>query len=454
MGMNNLTARERAVRILGRVDEKDAYANLLLQRELREVEDGRDRQLITLLVNGTLKNRLTLDYALRRHLRTPLSALPHEVRWIFRTSAFQFLFLSKIPASAAINEGVEMTKRRQRKYSGLVNGVLHKVLEAGWNIPWPNPEKEAVRYLSVRYSHPEWMVKRWLKRYGFEETEALCQTNNEPASLWIRTNTLRTTREELMDKLQQEGLQVSIGERVPESLIIENSGALDKLASFQEGLFTVQDESSQLVAHVLNPQPGERVLDACGAPGGKTTHLAQKMGNQGEILAVDIHPHKVELIAQLAERLGITIIQAQAGDAREMLGIQNESCQKVLVDAPCSGLGVIRRRADLRWNKAEEEISQLPVLQLEILERAAQCVAQGGELVYSTCTIEPEENFEVIKAFRKAHPEFKPVNLLDSLPFLLDEDKDIRQAEKGMLQILPHRHGMDGFFLAKFVREV
>ncbi|AHF07641.1 16S rRNA (cytosine(967)-C(5))-methyltransferase RsmB [Desulfitobacterium metallireducens] len=450
--MIKLTPRERAVRILRRVDEEEAYANLLLQRELREVEDGRDRQLITQLVNGTLKNRLTLDYALRRHLRTPLSGLPHEVRWILRISAFQLLYLSKIPASAAVNEGVEMTKRRQVKYAGLVNSVLHKVLDQGWNIRWPNPQREAVRYLSARYSHPEWMVKRWLKRYGFEETEALCQTNNEIAPLWIRTNILRITREELVDRLQKENVEVSLGERVPESLVLENSGALDKLASFQEGLFAVQDESSQLVAHILNPQPGDIVLDACAAPGGKTTHLAQKMKNQGKILAFDIHPHKVELIAQLAERLGITNIQAQAGDARELPGIENGTCQKVLVDAPCSGLGVIRRRADLRWNKEEEEIGKLPSLQLEILERAAQCVALGGELVYSTCTVEPEENFEVVKAFRKVHPEFKPVNLLDTLPFSLDEEKDIRQAEKGMLQILPHRHGMDGFFLAKFQR--
>lgn len=450
--MTKMTPRERAVRILGRVDEQGAYANLLLQRELREVEDGRDRQLITLLVNGTLKNRLTLDYALRRHLRTPLSGLPHEVRWILRISAFQLLFLSKIPASAAVNEGVQMTKRRQGKYTSLVNGVLHKVLDQGWNISWPNAQKEAGRYLSARYSHPEWMVKRWLKRYGFEETEALCKTNNESAPLWIRTNTLRVTREELVDRLEEENVQVTLGERIPESLILENSGALDKLTSFQDGLFTVQDESSQLVAHVLNPQPGDRVLDVCAAPGGKTTHIAQKMKNQGEILAFDIHPHKVELIAQLAERLWITNIHAQAGDARELSGIEKGTCQKVLVDAPCSGLGVIRRRADLRWNKAEEEIEKLPVLQLEILESAAQCVAQGGELVYSTCTLEPEENFEVVKAFRKAHPEFKPVNLLDTLPFSLSEEKDIRQAEKGMLQILPHRHGMDGFFLAKFQR--
>lgn len=450
--MTDLTPRERAVRILGRVEEEQSYANLLLQRELQEVEDGRDRQLITLLVNGTLKNRLTLDYALRRHLRTPLSALPHEVRWILRISAFQLLFLAKIPAPAAVNEGVEMTKPRRGKYTGLVNGVLHKVLQDGWNIRWPNSGKEAVRYLSVRYSHPEWMVKRWLKRYGFEETEALCQANNEPALLWIRTNTLKVTREELLNNLQQEGVQARLGERVPESLILENSGALDRLKCFQEGLFTVQDESSQLVAHVLDPRPGDRVLDSCAAPGGKTTHLAQKMKNQGEILAFDIHPHKVDLIVQLAQRLGITIIRPQAGDARELPGIEKASCQKVLVDAPCSGLGVIRRRADLRYQKTEAEIEKLPALQLEILNRAAQCVAQGGELVYSTCTIEPDENFEVVKAFRKGHPEFQPVNLLDDLPFSLNEESDIRQAKKGMLQILPHRHGMDGFFIAKFKR--
>lgn len=452
--MNNLTPRGRAVRILCRVDEEGAYANLLLQKELKEVQDGRDRQLITTLVNGTLKNRLTLDYALRLHLRTALSALPHEVRWILRISAFQLLFLTKIPAPAAINEGVELTKTRQGKYTKLVNGVLHNVLETGWDIRWPNSKKEAARYLSVRYSHPEWMVKRWLKRYGYEETEKLCSTNNEPVLFWIRTNTLKTTRENLVHKLQEEGIQVLLGERVPESLILENPGSIERLESFKDGLFTVQDESSQLVAHILNPASGDHVLDACAAPGGKTTHIAQKMKDQGKIIAFDIHSHKIELIQQLAQRLGIAIIHAQEGDARELRGVKDGSCQKVLVDAPCSGLGVIRRRADLRYHKAEDEIQKLPALQLEILERAAQCVIKGGELVYSTCTIEPEENFEVVKAFRTAHPEFKPVSLVDLLPFSLDEERDIRQAEKGMLQILPHQHGMDGFFIAKFQREV
>ncbi|NMA70241.1 MAG: 16S rRNA (cytosine(967)-C(5))-methyltransferase RsmB, partial [Desulfitobacterium sp.] len=394
--MSKMSARALAVEILVRVEKEKAYVNLLLQRSLEQLADPRDRQLCTTLVNGTLKNRLTLDYVLRRYLTKSMSQLPQEVRYILRISAFQILYLDKIPGGAAIYEGVELTKGRQRKYTSLTNSVLRRVLENGWDISWPNQKKEPVRYLSVRLSHPEWMVKRWLKRYGFSGTEELCRSNNEPAPLWIRTNTLKTNREELAKRLEGEGVEVSLGERVPESLLIEKAGSIEKLSSFQEGLFNVQDESSQLVAHVLNPQPGEWVLDACGAPGGKTTHLAQLMKNQGEIFAFDIHEHKIPLIEELANRLGIGIIHAQAGDARELQGIELASCHKVLVDAPCSGLGVIRRRADMRWHKSEQEIKALPELQLSILEKASQCVAPQGELVYSTCTIEPEENFEVV----------------------------------------------------------
>ncbi|MEM5816762.1 MAG: 16S rRNA (cytosine(967)-C(5))-methyltransferase RsmB [Desulfitobacterium hafniense] len=450
--MDKITSRALAVQILQRIEEEKAYANLVMQKSLYDLSDPRERQLTTLLVNGTLKHRLTLDYALRRHLRKPLSQLPREVRWILRISALQVLYLSRIPAAVAINEGVELTKKQQGKYTSLVNSVLRRVLETGWEMLWPSQEKEPVRYLSLRYSHPEWMVKRWLKRYGMADTEALCQANNEPAPVWIRTNTLKISRADLQARLEEEGVKVTIGERVPESLMIEEFGSLDRLPSFQEGLFTVQDESSQLIAHVLNPQAGQRVLDACGAPGGKTTHLAQRMENQGEILAFDIHPHKVKLIEDLAARLGITIIRAQAGDARELAGVQDASCHKVLVDAPCSGLGVLRRRADMRWHKEEEEVKALPALQLAILERAAQCVATGGELAYSTCTIEPEENFEVVKAFRANHPEFTTVDLSGELPYSLASEQDRKQAAKGFLQILPHKQGMDGFFLAKFRR--
>jgi len=445
------TARGMAVHMLTRVEVEGAYANLLLQKNILRLTDSRDRQFVTMLVNGTLKHRLTLDYALRRHLSKPMSSLPHEVRSILRIGAFQVLYVDKVPPAVAVNESVELAKGFP-KFTGLVNVVLRKVMEKGWDIPWPDSKREAVRYISVRYSHPEWLIQRWLKRWGIEETEALCKANNEPSQTWIRTNTLKISREGLRDRLTEEGITVELGTRGPESLRIQDFGAVDQLESFQEGLFTVQDESSQLVAHVVDPKPGESVLDACSAPGGKTTHLAQLMQNEGEILAFDVHAHKLELIDQLAQKLGITIIQTQLGDARDLPGIRLGSQDRVLVDVPCSGLGVIKRKADLRWQKEEQDLKELPSLQLAILERAASCVKEGGVLVYSTCTTEPEENFELVKMFRLAHPEFEPVNLVDALPFTLEEPRDIQQASKGMIQFLPHRHGMDGFFLAEFRR--
>ena len=445
------TARGLAVHMLTRVEVEGAYANLLLQKNILRLKDSRDRQFVTLLVNGTLKHRLTLDYALRRYLSKPMSSLPHEIRAILRIGAFQVLFVDKVPPAVAINESVELAKAFP-KFTGLVNVVLRKVMEKEWDIPWPDSKREPVRYLSVRYSHPEWLIQRWLKRWGFEETEALSQANNEPSPTWIRTNTLKISREGLRDRLLAEGITVELGTRVPESLMIKDFGALERLESFCEGLFTVQDESSQLVAHIVDPKPGQSVLDACSAPGGKSTHLAQIMQNEGEILAFDVHEHKLELIDQLAHKLGITIIQTQLGDARDLPGIRLESQDRVLVDVPCSGLGVIRRKADLRWQKEEQDLKDLPLLQFAILERAASCVKDGGALIYSTCTTEPEENFELVKKFRSAHPEFEPVDLMDDLPFTLEEPRDIQQARKGMLQLLPHRHGMDGFFLAKFRR--
>ena len=449
--MTNENAREVAVRILTRVEAEGAYANLLLQKTNANLPDARERQFSTLLVNGVLKHRLTLDYVLRFHLSKPMSALPHEIRAVLRIGTFQLLYVKNVPPAVAVNESVELAKTFP-KYTGLVNVVLRKVMAKGWEFSWPDPERQTVRYLSVRYSHPEWMIQRWLKRWGREETEALCQANNEPAQTWIRTNTLKVSRNDLLKILNEEGLSVELGTRVPESLKIRNFGALERLESFRAGYFTVQDESSQLVAHVLAPKPGQRVLDACSAPGGKTTHFAQMMKNEGEILAFDIHKHKLELIHDLAKRLGITIIDPQLGDARYLPGVKLYSQHCVLVDAPCSGLGVLRRKSDLRWKKDEQGLKDLPSLQLSILERAASCVEVGGDLVYSTCTLEPEENFEVVKAFRSIHPEFEPINLAGELPFSLGDARDAQQARKGMLQLLPHRHGMDGFFIAKFRR--
>jgi len=449
---NENNARHIAVRILTRVEKDGSYANLLLRDMLSDMSDARERHLASALVNGVLKNRLLLDYALRIHLSKAMSALPHEIRAILRVGAFQILFFDKIPASAAVNESVNMVKiwfpKSRSNYAGLVNSVLRRTADTGWKFSWPDRNKESLRYLSVRYSHPEWIVSRWLQRWGAEETENLLTVNNEPAPTTIRLNTLKTNKEEFVTALEKCNLSALPGSRLPETFFLEDFGDVEKVDLFRNGLFTVQDESSQLVAHVLGARPGDQVLDVCSAPGGKTTHIAQLMNNQGRIVAVDIFPHKLVLVEELARRLGIDIIQTVEADAAKLEATVGRF-NRVLVDAPCSGLGVIRRRADLRWHKKEEEMAEFPKLQLDILLKASEFVLPGGEIVYSTCTTEPEENFEVIKAFRRLRPEFKAVDILPSLPFTVAEERDIRQLQKGFWQILPHLHHMDGFFLAK-----
>lgn len=445
-------ARLLAVRILTKVEKEGAYANLLLRSQLADLKDKRDRNLVTALVNGVLKHKLTLDYALRFHLTKPMSALPHEIRAALRVGAFQILYMDKIPEAAAINESVELAKRLHKNFAALVNGVLRQTAAAGWNFKWPDPGKEPVKYLSVRYSHPEWIVKRWLKMLGPAEAEVLLSANNEASPTHIRVNTLKTTRDELVKRLEQEGVKATPSPRVPDALVIEDFGPVEKLPAYQQGWFSVQDESSQLVARVLGVKPDDSVLDVCSAPGGKTTHMAQLMQNTGRIAAMDLYPHKLALVDEAASRLGIDIIETVQGDARTLAGVAGPfNC--VLVDAPCSGLGVIRRRADLRWQKREDEIAELPQLQLEILLKAADHVLPGGHLVYSTCTTEPEENFEVVKAFRRLRPEFAPVDISGKLEFLAQDKRELSQMQKGMVQILPHRHNMDGFFIAKFRRQ-
>jgi len=449
---STLNARQIAVRILTRIEKEGAYANLLLRSYLAGLDDGRERNLTTALVYGVLKNKLLLDYVLRKHLTKPMSALPVEVRQVLRTAALQILFMDKIPAPIAINEAVNTVKYFHKSYAALVNKILRQTAETGWNFNWPDKTKEPLRYLAVKYSHPEWLVKRWLKRFGLEETEELLAANNTPSDTCIRVNTLKITSTELIQKLEERGIEAVKSSKLPDALYIKNYGALEDLDLFREGYFTVQDASSQLAAYLLNPQAGERVLDVCSAPGGKTTYFAQLMDNSGEIVAVDIYPQKLELVNQLAGRLGINIIKTIQTDARELEQIQGQF-DKVLVDAPCSGLGVLRRRADLRWQKREDEIQKLPELQLAILLSAAEKVAPGGELLYSTCTTEPEENFEVAKAFRRERPDFSAVDLSEALPFKVTEERDLRQLKKGVWQILPHLHDMDGFFIAKMKRK-
>ncbi|HWJ02043.1 MAG TPA: 16S rRNA (cytosine(967)-C(5))-methyltransferase RsmB [Verrucomicrobiae bacterium] len=449
-------ARVLALDALEKVTEQGAYANLILQQSLADKGlSGPDRGLATELVYGILKQRLLLDWHLQSFLSKPISTLPPKLQHILRIGAYQLLFLDRVPPRAAINDAVNQAKRAGfAGLGGMVNAVLRNLERNKTELGLPEREKEPAKYLSIAHSHPQWMVERWLKRYGLDGAEELCRINNQPAPTWLRTNILRIDREELAELLRAEGVEVIPGRKAPESLEIRNFSAVEKLTPFQQGLCTVQDESSMLVAHVLGARPGETVVDTCSAPGGKTTHIAQLMGNQGIVKAFEIHPHKLQLVEGACRRLGLDCVQVIQGDARELGSLLAERADRVLVDAPCSGLGVLRRKPDARWKKHQEDIGELKKLQLQILKEAANLVKPGGTLVYSTCTIEPEENFEVIKEFRKAYPDFAPVDMADVLPFELEREEDLHMAKKGYIQFLPHIHNMDGFFIARMDRIV
>jgi 16S rRNA (cytosine967-C5)-methyltransferase len=327
-----------------------------------------------------------------------------------------------------------------------VNGVLRNVSRHIKEIKFPELADDPVAHISLRYSHPAWLVERWLARFGPEETISLCRANNEPAPNTVRTNTLKLTRAGLAARLREEGLTVYETAYAPEGLNIEGFLSFSSMKTFQEGLFQVQDESSMLAGRALMPRPGARVLDACGAPGGKTTHLAELMENKGEILAVDIHPHKLELIKENCDRLGISNVKGLAADAEKLPEQLYEWADFILVDAPCTGLGVLRRRPDARWRKEPGQETAIVRLQARILASAARCLKNGGVLVYSTCTITREENLGQVENFLSRHPDFA---LEDLTAFLPDSLNDQGTMNMGYLEILPHRHGMDGFFISR-----
>ncbi|MBQ2014944.1 MAG: 16S rRNA (cytosine(967)-C(5))-methyltransferase RsmB [Peptococcaceae bacterium] len=440
-------SRELALQILYQVNEEGAYANLALDKALFPCAwlDPRDRGFITEIVYGSVKNRGKLDYVLNQFASTKVNKMDKWTRNLLRLSLYQILFLDKVPDSAAVNEAVKLAKHYGH-VDKFVNAVLRNILRGMDAIQWPDKAKDPVQYLMVQYSFPQWMVERFIRQYGLEDAERLCDWYNQPAAMWIRTNTLKTTRAELKQILEKEGLTVSESRHTPEGLKIENAVNLHKLKSFQQGLFTVQDESSMLVALAAEPAPGQRVLDVCSAPGGKTTHMAQLMKNKGTIYACDIHKHRLDLIAENCKRLGISNVELVQQDGTKLTKRWQEPFDVVLCDVPCSGLGVLGRRADARWAKESEDIAGLCKIQKKILEEAAQLVVPGGTLIYSTCTIAPEENQEMVKAFISEHPEYE----LDET--LTDCWLDVDKEETGYVQFLPFIDDMDGFFIARMMR--
>lgn len=434
-----VSARQAAVDILLQVLKDGAYTNIAINKYLRSHElTDVERRLLTELVYGTIKALGTVDWYLGQCVNRPLAKIEAPILNVLRLGIYQLLYMDKIPASAACNEAVKMARVYSHEGSAkFVNGVLRGFLRKKDELVFPSEEEDEAGYLALKLLHPRWLVKKWLAQYGREGTEKLCAFNNTPAPVCLRCNTLVADRDALMHNLEEAGAVVHASLWSKDGIVCDKLPALSNVFSRLKRDFYIQDESSMLVAEVLAPQPGEKIVDMCSAPGGKTTHIAEKMGDKGEILAGDIHEHKIKLIEENASRLGITIIKAQQRDASVYDECLAGKADRVLVDAPCSGLGVLRRRAEARWRKTRADIRPLPKLQLQILENGARYVKKGGLLVYSTCTIEPAENHYVVAAFLEQHPEWKYAGVKHPLTGeMLDE-----------LQLLPHVDGIDGFYI-------
>mgnify|MGYP001469464698 CR=1 FL=1 len=443
-------ARRAALDILLKVEQDQAFSNLELHAALRAGRlDRQDAALVTELVYGTLQRQNTIDYFLQRFVSRGLVKLEPWVRCLLRLSFYQLYYLDRIPPHAAVNEAVNIAKRRGHQgIAGMVNGVLRNVLRNldALQVPGSLPP---VQRIALRHSHPEWLVKRWLEQFGEEETEAMCKENNHPPHMSVRVNRLRADRRSLLEQLAAAGLDPTPSLLSEDGIVLgSRSGNITASEWYEQGLVTIQDESSMVVAAVVAAEPGMRVLDCCAAPGGKTTHIAETMHDSGEVWANDIHEHKQALISGQAERLGLKCVKTLISDAAR-LGerFPKDHFDRILLDAPCSGLGVIRRKPDIKWRKTEEEIRQLPELQYRLLVEAATLVKPGGVLVYSTCTVEAAENENVVKRFLRKHGEFVPDSEVSGLvPSELAPNID---PDLGAIRILPHHFGSDGFFIAR-----
>ena len=453
--MNSPSGRRLAQLVLDRVELEDAYVNLALQDVLKEYQeiDRRERAFCTDLVYGALRNLLNLDYILGRLLSRPLPSLKVPVKNVLRLALYQLIFLPEIPERAVCHSAVEEIKHS--KYVGLanlVNGVLRNYLRTRAKLEFPKREQDLERFLSLTYSHPLWLVKRWLTRFGPELTEQLLKIDNEQPPLTLRVNQHHFKLTDVVAELTKDGVVTAHGLLLPEALIIkELPQPLNDLAGFQKGQFFMQDESSMLVAHSLQPLPNELIIDLCAAPGGKSTHLAELSADGARIISVDNHPHKVELIAANAKRLGLTSIQPTLGDATSFTLEAELLADAVLVDAPCSGTGVLRRRVDARYRRQPGDIIELAKLQREILNQAAGLVKPKGRLIYSTCTLEAEENEAQVEWFLGQHPEYF---VADCKEFLPDKVGDlVVEKEKPWATILPVSSGGDGFFICRFEKK-
>jgi 16S rRNA (cytosine967-C5)-methyltransferase len=444
--VSDANPRRSAFDILLRIEKERSYADILIDRELsRGLLTGPDRGLLTELVYGVLRRQGTLDHIISHCSTQRIDRLERAVHLLLRLGLYQALFLDRVPVSAAVNETVKLAHLLVPRAAGFINAVLRRADRERDAIPWPDRDADPAGFIAARHSTPPWIAAGWVDQLGLDEAEALARETLVPPPFTVRVNTLKTDRDDLRVRLAEEGVSSEPGRFAPSALHLSGTIRLDTLASFREGLFTVQDESSQMTALLLAPRPGERVLDLCAAPGGKSTHLAQLMENRGAILACDASPRKLELVRETAARLGIDIITTTPANAAKPLPADTLGLfQRVLVDAPCSGLGVLRRNPEGKWWKTPGNVVELAATQRAILRNAAGCLATGGTLLYATCSTTREENEAVIDDFLSRRPDF----MLEDLRGLFPAWAPLF-TERGCFRSWPQRHGMDGFFAAR-----
>ena len=439
-------ARVAAARALQRVIRDDAFADIALEAELATRPlTPRDAALATEVVYGTLRWQRYLDWILAPHSRRALDSLDPRVLVLLRMTVYQLAFLERIPAFAAVSDAVSLAKGRGKQGTPeFVNAVLRSFARRGVSEREPRPPEDPLEALAVRLSFPTWLAARWVERSGVDDAAALMRAMNERPPMTVRTNTLRLERGALAQRLRDEELLAATPTPyAPEGLIVEHGGAPAAWRAFADGAFAVQDEASMLVARLLDPRPGDVVADACAAPGTKTTHLAQLMDNRGRVLALDPQAARLARVDEAARRLGVTIVETRGGTAEALATGLADTCDGVLVDAPCSNLGVLRRNPEVKWRREAADLGASAARQRTILAAAATMVKPGGRLVYATCSTEPEENEAVAAAFRQARPDFV-VDPPATFPIPLDDD--------GLLRCRPHRHGTDGFTAVRFRR--
>lgn len=442
------TARQTALQILYAIDTEQAYTDVALRQTLRRsLLDRRDRAFITECVYGVVRWRGRIDWLLGQVCRRPLESLTPWIRNTLRLGTYQCLWMQRVPHWAVVHETVDLARRFGHQGTArLVNGVLRTLMRQHNTYTPPDATSQPAAYLAVTFSHPQWLVERWLQRYGWKRTRALCDANNRPAGITLRANTLRTTPAALTERLYQEGLRHITSSCVGSpGLVVQGTDRLDTLGSYREGLFQVQDEGAMLVAPLCQIRSGQHVLDACAAPGGKTTHLAQLMHDAGRIVALDVRERRLRLLWDNMSRLRLSSMTPIVADATRPLPLRRKF-DRLLVDAPCSGLGVLRRHPDIKWRKMFSDLARLQTIQLALLHNLQHYLALDGMMVYSVCSNEPEETHDVIRRFLAEHPRMRLEPIAPAFPRQLPGPS----ATAGTLDLTPDQLGTEGVFVARF----